>query len=241
MSDKEKDLNTQPNVTPSAKETSGDETLATKYGLEHRGGGRYRLANSDKLYPSKKEALKAAMELEVLAGDEDEFGDLIPKGWDRATVTDRALIRNSPMELAMNERYLADGSRNPYYDREWEWTWAHLSRDSISQKRAQQFQLVTLKELTSMVREGRVPEHIESLVYEEGEYLIHKDAVLMRIPRFILTRRRKEREAAAVRGMTQSHRDSLNALADENHIPDSVIASLDLENSLEVLEVGQGV
>jgi len=168
------------------KAQEGQETLEPK----HVGFGRYdvdgqRFESKDAAY-AYIEAKRAEQE------DEEQFGPVLPEGYDM-TIVDRPYVyRGSLMELPMNERYAPDGSFNKYYDREWHWGWGAFVGTDISDKQAKGYRLVDLETVEKLVKEDKVPQHVLSMLRAEGSMLVYGDSVLMRMPRVI--KRQRERE-----------------------------------------------
>jgi hypothetical protein len=156
----------------------------------HKGFGRYEV--DGQLFQSKAEAERYVAAQKAQAEEDLEIGDIVPEGFDMKIYETSPYYRGSPMELAMNEVYTPNGGHNRFYDREWIWAWAAHRGTDIADKRAKGYQLVTLPELEKGIKEDRYPEHILSLVREEGSYLVYGDSVLMRMPRVLWRQRKRE-------------------------------------------------
>lgn len=172
-----------------------ESTIAEEqFPLTHKGFGRYEVGGTT--YPNKEEALTAQAKLLSNAEFENEYGDILPEGYDFKVVDHSLVFRGSLLEVPMNEVYLHDGSFNPMYDRAWYYAWAARSRSSISAYQAIGYTLFTIDELEALVDAGKAPAHYLSLLQREGENLVYEDLILMRTPR-AMWRQRKQREAAA--------------------------------------------
>jgi hypothetical protein len=179
--------------------------------MKHLGFGKYEVAGQK--FESKKAAqrfIDAQLRQEELEG---EIGDVLPEGYE-LKVHDRTMVfRNSLMDLAMNEIYTPSGEYNKYYDREWIWAWAALISTDISDKQARGYKLVTLDDLKKGIEEDRYPEHILSLVREEGSYLVYGDSVLMRMPRVLWRQQKAERlkrDLAKFKALDDSQRNAFD-------------------------------
>lgn len=214
------------------------EELIKKYNVRHHYRGTWKMDGDDTIYQNKSEALKAAAAREVAEQVEDEVGDVIPKGYERYDLTENRLVRGSIMELPMNEPYTAEGTHNPSYDREWVYAWAYQDRSDIASYRAKGFHPVEPKEFRASVKEGRIPQYVGDLVYEEGSFMAYGDSVLMRAPRFLW----RQQKAAALQksqtalGMQQTADADRFARAGVG-LSDSYASKLNLENSLDIVEV----
>lgn len=160
----------------------------------HKGFGRYEV--DGQTFQNKAEAERYVAAQKAQAELEQEVGDLIPEGFDMKIHENTMVYRGSLMELPMNEVYAPNGDYNRFYDREWYWAWAAHNGTDISDKRAKGYQLVSLTDIEKGVKDGRYPEHVLSMVREEGSYLVYGDSVLMRMPRALRRRwleQKKER------------------------------------------------
>jgi hypothetical protein len=182
-----------------APETSVPETETVNgFTLIHKGHGKYGIEGQTKEFPSRTEALGYIADLEAAKQYEEQFGDLLPEGFE---VRHRTLIyRDNPLELPMNEQYLPDGGHSPYYDRTWYWGWGRVSGPDIAQKQAKGYRLVTREELEEAVEEGKVPDHYLNLLMsvELGARVVYADLALMRIPRVLWRQHQAAKEKAAV-------------------------------------------
>lgn len=182
----------------------------------HVGNGRYAIPGVENVFPSLAAAHAYLAVQEARREEDEEFGARLPKDF---KVTDRTLLyRGSVMELPMNERYLPEGDRSPYYDREYIWAWGRLDGVDIATKRARGYRPVTLKDLQAAIKAGKVPEHYESLLHFDGNYLLYGDAVLLRMPRVLWNERLVEREARALKQVAKTEQEVLND-ADNHNIP----------------------
>lgn len=157
----------------------------------HKGFGRYEV--DGQLFQSKAEAERYVAAQNAQAELEKEVGDVLPEGFNMRIYETTSQYRNSLMELPMNEVYTPTGEYNRFYDREWIWAWAAHNGTDISDKRAKGYQLVSLPMIEQGVKEDRIPEHVLSLVREEGSYLVYGDSVLVRMPRALWRQRQKEK------------------------------------------------
>lgn len=190
-----------------AAPTAGPE----KYPLAHIGFGKYTV--NGETYKSKKEALRAREALLKQEEEQDEFGDTIPEG---IIIRDRTLeFRGSVMEVPMNEPYLPDGDRNPYYDRAWVYAWAAYNGTDIADKQARGYHIFSQEDLDEMVEGGKAPEHYLSLLRRDGKYLVYGDLILMRIPRVLWRQRQREkyeRNLGAFKRVEKEQRDAADRL-----------------------------
>lgn len=169
-----------------------EPVVEDRFKLTHKGFGKYEVDGQQ--FANKADAERYVASAKSKIEIDNEIGDIIPEGIDMKVYDHVYQYRGSIMDLAMNEIYAPDGSYNPYYDRAWVWAWAAHSGTDISDKRAKGYQLVTFEQLNDGVEEGIYPQHLLSLVREEGSYLVYGDSVLMRMPR-ALWRQRKEEQA----------------------------------------------
>lgn len=216
--------------------------LKGKYNVRHKSHGKWIMDGDETLYANKVEAFRAAAMREAEENLEDELGDVRPAGYEHYSITTTRLVRNSAMELPMNEKYTADGQINPHYDRQWIYAWAYKDRADLARQRASGYIPVDPKEFRKDVKDGTIPDFVGDLVYEEGSFMAYGDTVLVRKPRFLWRQQRDEIERRARRHMTDQHSGDVNA----GHRMDSRAASvlsgadadrLGLVNSLELLEV----
>jgi hypothetical protein len=179
--------------------TAVQEEQTDLWKLTHVGFGKYRVGDNDKVFKSKAEAVAWVEQQKKLQEFDSEFGDVVPDDFD-FSVTDRVYeYRGSLMELAMNELFAPDGSHNPYYDREYYWGWAAFNGTSIADKRTKGYKTVSYDELEKGVKADRYPEHLLSMVREDGSLCVYGDSVLMRMPRVLWRQRRAEKQQAALR------------------------------------------
>lgn len=185
---------------PAAEETSED-----KYKLKHMGFGRYEV-NGQK-FKNKADAENYVAKQKAEQEFHNEFGDVLPEGYEM-TVTEKVYeYRGSLMEVPMNEMYTPkDGEYSPYYDREWVWGWASHNGTSISSWKSTGWKLVTLEELQKLVNTNRAPGHILNLVREEGSYLVYGDSVLMRKPRALWRQQKQEKAERSLRRIKSKHK-----------------------------------
>jgi len=194
-----------------AKETEQVEAQETETTPQpkHVGFGRY---DYDGQRFESKETVQAYIEQKrVEQEDDEEFGPILPEGYDMSIVERPFVYRNSLMELAMNERYAPDGSVNKYYDREWYWGWAADISTDISDKQAKGYRLVGLTDIEAGVKADKIPSHVLSMVREEGSYLVYGDSVLMRMPRVIKRQRDREKYDLVLRRMRSLDSQQKNA------------------------------
>lgn len=198
-------MSEQKQVTETKKDR--EQRLVEDYDIKTLGHGRWVMGSDPFVYPNKTEVLKAAAAREVEDTIDDDLKDKIPKGYEPETfvMRDRSIVRNSVMELPMNERYLPDGSKNPHYDREWVYVWGYLERQALATSRSKGYEPVTAKEFKEAVKIGRIPAALESLVYEEGSFMIHGDSVLLRCPRYLWRQRREESWNASRKVLGERH------------------------------------
>jgi hypothetical protein len=161
-----------------------------RFKLTHKGFGKYEV--DGKQFANKSDAEQYVAASKAKQNLDAEIGDVIPEGVDMKIYEHVYQYRGSLMDLAMNEVYAPDGSFNPYYDRGWVWAWAAHNGTDISDKRAKGYQLVTLDQLNEGIDNGVYPQHLLSMVREEGSYLVYGDSVLMRMPRALWRQRKEE-------------------------------------------------
>jgi len=157
---------------------------------KHVGFGRYEV--DGQRFESKDDAYAYIEAKRVEAEDEEQFGDVIPEGYDMSILDRPYIYRGSMMELPMNERYAPDGSFNKYYDREWHWGWGAFVGTDISDKQAKGYKTVDIETLEKLVKDDKVPSHVLSMVRAEGTMLVYGDSILMRMPRVIRRQRMRE-------------------------------------------------
>lgn len=182
----------EPAPLPETEEFGG-------YTLVHKGHGKYGIEGQTKEFPSRTEAISYISDLEAVASYEREFGDTVPEG---VEINHRTLMyRGTLLELPMNEQYLPDGARSPYYDRSWVWGWGRTSGTDIPMKEAKGYRCVTADEIDEAVEAGQVPDHYRSLLMpiDHGKRLVFGDLALMRCPRILWRQHRAEAEKAAIR------------------------------------------
>lgn len=212
--------------------------LTKKYGIKHHSRGTYRMKDDDTSYPDKDAAIRAAHLRELEEVEDDVLGDKIPAGYENYNIKDHRLIRESVMELPMNERYLADGSINPLYDREWVYAWAYRDRQDIATARSRGYIPVTPEDWKDSIKEGKVPQYVGDLVYEEGSFMHYGDSVLLRAPRFLWRQRREAQQQSASKSLTARHSDDASYFRQNNvDIPSDYLSQIGLHNSLEIAEV----
>lgn len=222
--------------------TKREDELKAKYNVRHLGHGKWVMDGDATVYPNKGEVFKAAAVREANEAIEDELGDIRPKGYEHYSVTETRLVRNSALELPMNERYDLGGNINPYYDREWVYAWAYKDRAELARQRANGYIPVDPKDFRRDVKDGKIPDFVGDLVYEEGSFMAYGDVVLVRMPRFLRRQRIAEAEARAKRLMSDQHSGDVRAGRSMNSQGASVLSGdevdrLGLENSLDIVEV----
>jgi len=200
-------------ATPApAEEPVVAEATVGKYKLTHKGFGKYLVGGTGKVFEGKAAAEEYVKELEKAAAYAEQFGDVLPEGFE---VRARTLeIRGSLTELPMNEVYLPDGDINPYYDRAWAWGWGRATGNDIASKQARGYRVVTREEVEEEVKTGKVPEHYLNLLMptELGSRMQYGDLVLMRVPRVIWRQHRAEQEDAAKRRIRMTDEQNQAAL-----------------------------
>ena len=192
-------------ATEAPAETLGKGAKATKeakeakYTLTHKGFGKYAVEGTGKVFDTKALAEAYVVELEKAARYADQFGDILPEGFE---VRERTLeIRGSLTELPMNEVYLPSGETNPYYDRAWAWGWGRATGNDIASKQARGYRVVNREELEEAVKDGKVPDHYLNLLMpvDTGTRMQYGDLVLMRIPRVLWRQHHAAQEESAKR------------------------------------------
>lgn len=166
---------------------------------KHVGFGRYDV--DGQRFESKDAAYAYVEAKRAEAEDEEEFGDVLPEGYDISIMDRPYIYRGSMMELPMNERYAPDGSYNKYYDRAWHWGWGAFVGTDISDKQAKGYKTVDIETLEKLVDNDEVPQHVLSMVRSEGTMLVYGDSVLMRQPRVLRRQRQREQFEMNMRRM----------------------------------------
>lgn len=228
----------------SNKETAKarEQRLIETYNVRTLGHGKWVLGDEAFVYPNKTEVLKAAAARDVEDTIDDDLKDIIPKGYEpeKFTMRDRSIIRGSVMELPMNEPYTPDGDKNPHYDREFVYAWGYLERQALATSRSKGYEPVTPKDFKKAVDEGRVPAALESLVYDEGNRMVHGDSVLLRCPRYLWRQRRMEDWKQSAKVLGDRHMQEVVSMPRDiagTALTPEMIEEFNLGNETEVLEV----
>ncbi len=188
-----------------AEEKAPEVKEENKLELKHVGFGRYEVDGQK--FKNKADAENYISKKKAEQEFHNEFGDVIPEGYEMAITEKVYEYRGSLMEVPMNEMYTPkDGEYSPYYDREWVWGWAAHSGTSISSWKSTGWKLVTLKELEDLVKANRAPAHMLNLVREEGSYLVYGDSVLMRKPRALWRQQKQEKATRSLKRVQSRHK-----------------------------------
>lgn len=232
--------NTKVEVKETAK--AREQRLIETYNIRSLGRGKWTLGDTGLVYPNKTEVLKAAAALEVEDTIDDDLKDVIPKGYEpeRFRMRDRSVIRGSVMELPMNEQYTPDGEKNPHYDREFVWAWGYLERQALATSRSRGYEPVTVKEFKESVKQGRIPAALESLVYDEGDRMVHGDSVLLRCPRYIWRQQRMDKWKESAKVLGDRHLQEVGSMPRDvpgTRLTPEMIERFNLGNETEIVEV----
>lgn len=215
--------------------------LIETYDIRSVGHGKWVLGEDPFTYPNKTEVLKAAAAREVEDTIDDDLKDVVPKGYEPEmfSMRDRSVVRNSVMELPMNEMYDPDGAKNPHYDREFVWSWGYLERQAIAMARAKGYEEVTPKEFKDSVKHGRIPAALESLVYDDGNRMVHGDSVLLRAPRYLWRQRRAEKWRESEKVLGDMHLQEMGSMPRDirgTQLTQNVIKEYGLGSEVALLE-----